>query len=224
MRSILRVIAATGLVLVITGCQPSVPPPNPGPSLITLTVPVPVGTADKTVIAAAVEVLSARLRALGIEDFSSSAGAGLVFQLSVADPSIQPAAAAALGARGIVEFLRGGGEPLQEGSPAPDAAPIFDASTQIESATLGEDQNGSQVVDIVLGPDGTKAMADYTTEHIGQYMILALDGRVLAQPVIQSAMLDGKIQLSFPAEGVLPPAAIAAIMAAGPMPPGWAAP
>lgn len=226
MTRIARLVVATVLVLAVAACRAtSTPPPTPGPSLTLLSIPVPVQTADKVVIEAAAEVLSARVRALGIEDFSSTIGAGMVFQIPVADPSLKPTIEAALNARGIVQFLPSGDDPPSEGDPAPpDVAPIFDAGSQIRSATLVDDQSGGKAVSIELGPDGTKALADYTTANVGKAMLLVLDGVVIAAPVINEPLLDGKVQLTFAPDGAVPPAAIAAIMAAGPMPAGWDAP
>jgi hypothetical protein len=224
MRVARRLSAMLVLVSIVSACGSSVPPATPGPSLTMLTIPVPVQTADKAVIEAAAEILSDRLRALGIEDFSSTAGAGLVFQIPVSDPSVLPTLEGALKARGIVEFLPGGDDIATEGDPAPDVAPIFDAGTQIRSAELVDDGSGGKAVSIELEPDGTKALADYTTANVGGSMILALDGVVIAAPVIMEALLDGKVRFSFQSTAPVPPAAIAAIMAAGPMPDGWAAP
>ena len=219
-----RFVALVTLVALVGACGSSVPPATPGPSLTMLTIPVAVQTADKAVIEAAAEVLSDRLKALGIEDFSSTAGAGLVFQIPVSDPSVLPTLEAALKARGIVEFLPGGDDVATEGDPAPDVAPIFDAGTQIRSAELVDDGSGGKAVSIELEPDGTKALADYTTANVGGSMILALDGVAIAVPRIMESLVDGKVQLSFQPTAPVPPAAIAAIMSAGPMPEGWAQP
>lgn len=226
MTAIIRLITAAVLVAVVAACQStSTPPPTPGPSMTLLSIPVAVQTADKAVMSAAADVLSARVRALGIGTFSSSIGAGIVFQIPVTDPSIKPTLEAALKARGIVEFLPGGDNAPAEGDPAPaGVAPIFDAGTQIRSATLVDDQSGGKAVSIELGPDGTEALADYTTANVGKAMLLVLDGVVIAAPIINEPLLDGKVQLTFAPDGAVPPAAIAAIMAAGPMPAGWAAP
>ena len=51
-------------------------------------------------------------------------------------------------------------------------------------------------MDFTLGPEATSLFADYTAAHVGEYFAIALDGRAISVPVINSAIPDGKVQIS----------------------------
>lgn len=51
---------------------------------------------------------------------------------------------------------------------------------------------GSPQVEWTLKGDGPQKMADFTASHIGQYMPIVLDKRIIASPIIQSAIPGGQ--------------------------------
>jgi protein-export membrane protein SecD len=67
---------------------------------------------------------------------------------------------------------------------------------QVQSATVGTDQNGRPAVDFVLKDEGARLFAEYTGSHIGQYFAIVLDGTVISAPVIQNAIPNGQVQIS----------------------------
>jgi preprotein translocase subunit SecD len=51
---------------------------------------------------------------------------------------------------------------------------------------------GSYVISFTLKSDGAKVFSDYTSAHVGQYLAIVLDKKVLSAPVIKNAITDGQ--------------------------------
>jgi preprotein translocase subunit SecD len=51
---------------------------------------------------------------------------------------------------------------------------------------------GSYQIAFTLKPAGSKVFSDYTSSHIGQYLAIVLDKKVLSAPVIKNAITDGQ--------------------------------
>lgn len=193
---------------------------------MTVTLPVPV--ADKAVIDAAGEVFSQRLKALGIPNFTMSVGDTMDFVLVVPLTFDGKLVDAVLHRRGAFEFMTW---PAHEpdpsgGGPVPvSATPLFDGADGIISAEVAGANVGVPAVTIKLSSDASAALAAFTTQHIGEYLVLALDGRVLAAPIVSSPITRGDLQMTFPTTEPLPIplAAIAAMMTSGPLPEAWTA-
>ncbi len=102
-----------------------------------------------------------------------------------------------VGQTGRLEFVPLGSTPAQEGQVLDLAAtpPLF-AGEEVQSATVGTDQNGRPAVDFVLKENGARLFGDYTTQHVGEYFAIALDGTVISAPTIQSAIPDGRGQIT----------------------------
>jgi len=73
--------------------------------------------------------------------------------------------------------------------------PLF-SGDQVQSATVGTDQNGRPAVDFVLKGDGSKLFADYTAQHVGDYFAITLDSSVISAPVIQNSIPNGQVQIT----------------------------
>ncbi len=73
--------------------------------------------------------------------------------------------------------------------------PLF-SGDQVQSATVGQDQNGRPAVDFVLKGDGAKAFADYTAQNVGSYFAITLDSTVISAPVIQNSIPNGQVQIT----------------------------
>jgi len=73
--------------------------------------------------------------------------------------------------------------------------PLF-SGDQVQSATVGTDQNGQPAVDFVLKGDGAKLFAEYTAQHIQDYFAITLDSTVISAPVIQSSIPNGQVQIT----------------------------
>jgi preprotein translocase subunit SecD/SecD/SecF fusion protein len=66
----------------------------------------------------------------------------------------------------------------------------------ISDSTVSQDSKGNIVVDLTMNSDGTKVWADYTSKNIGKQVAVVLDGTVKSAPAVQSAITDGKTEIS----------------------------
>ena len=127
------------------------PPPSAPPSLTTITLPVSVR--DKAIVILASDVMAKRLQALGIGNFTSSAGDDLRFTLPI-PPSVERADVdAVLNTPGDVEWLDWpDGQPVPDvGSAVPSPPPSQAPASQLP--TLGGGRGGARSSG--AGPVGT---------------------------------------------------------------------
>jgi preprotein translocase subunit SecD len=77
--------------------------------------------------------------------------------------------------------------------------PLF-SGDQVQSATVGTDQNGRPAVDFVLkgggAQSGAELFANYTAAHVGDYFAITLDSAVISAPVIQNSIPGGQVQIT----------------------------
>jgi SecDF, P1 head subdomain/Photosynthesis system II assembly factor YCF48 len=231
------------VVVVVVGMQLTRPtgtePPSPsGPvapsaypsGMYGYTVSIPVQTSEKAIAAAASDVFAARLRALGIGNFTGAIGTSITFDLVVPDSVDQAALDQIFQARGevsIVTWPAGAAAPVQ-GAPVPSgAAPLFDMAASMDSVSLrsgAESQTGGYEVEIQLSPAAASVLGDYTAGHVGEPMPIAMDGTVLIAPTIQGPVTEGDLFITFgtsPEASPISPTALYAILKSGPLPPGW---
>jgi protein-export membrane protein SecD len=87
--------------------------------------------------------------------------------------------------------------------------PLF-GGDQIQSAAIGQDQNGGLAVDFVLkndGPNsGAQLFAAHTAANIGRYFAVTLDGTVITAPSINSSIPNGQVQITAGTIGGFPAA------------------
>jgi SecDF, P1 head subdomain len=212
-----------------THATPS-PTPEPAPSATTISLPVSVQ--EKAIAEQAEAVFALRLQALGIGNIAASIGNDLRFTFII-PPSVDPAdVVAVLHIAGRIEWLAwpDGAPTPNVGDPVPDnVLPLFDAASQITSVklTTGHSVPPVSEVELTLGPVAMQALATYTSSHVGKPLPLALDGRILTAPVIESPITAGDLIItspSVPDAGGLSAAALAAILKSGPVPDGWTVP
>ncbi len=69
----------------------------------------------------------------------------------------------------------------------------------LDTVKVQPDQLGNPNIAFTLKSDYAKIFGDYTASHVGQYLTIVLDGKVISSPVINSAIPDGQgvIQGSF---------------------------
>ena len=111
-----------------------------------------------------------------------------------------------VGTTGVLEFIplpaatygtasttTNGPNGVTQGNPLPDdptLVPLF-GGTAITSATAATDQNGQPVVDFTLDSDAAGKFGTYTTNNVGNFFAIVLDGTVISAPSIQSAIPGG---------------------------------
>ena len=102
-----------------------------------------------------------------------------------------------VGATGRLDFVPLGSTQVQQGQTLDLKVnpPLF-SGDQVASATVGTDQNGRPAVDFVLKSSGAALFGDYTTNHVGSYFAITLDGVVISAPVIQNAIPNGNVQIT----------------------------
>ena len=203
------------------------PSPTAAPRVTTIVLPVPVK--DKAIAEEAATVFAARLTALGLGNFTSSIGDDMRFSF-VLPPSVSAADVdAVLHTAGRFEFLAWSeGMPVVTvGDTVPDGIPVlFDQShiTSVALTTTNHQSPPTEAVEMHLDALATQALATYTLSHINQPGPIALDGEVIATPIVQSAITDGDLIMTFGAlaePGTISAAAMVAILQSGPVPTGW---
>lgn len=214
-------------LLVVAGaaCQAS---PEPTAAVRTITVTIPVPTADQAVIDAAGDVFAKRLKAIGIGFFTVDTGDVMKFTMLVPLTFDATLIDAVLRRPGVFEFVTwpaGTADPAADDPVPATATPLFDAATAITSAEASVGGSNQPILTIKLSPVGAEALGTYTTQHIGEFLVLALDGAVLAAPIVDSPITGGDLLISFPTAEPpqIPLIAIAAMMASGPLPDAWIA-
>jgi preprotein translocase subunit SecD len=220
-----------GLFLIATAVAGCGPEPSPTVATRAMTITIPVPPAGKAVVGAAEEVFADRLRTLGIGNFTVNTGDAMTFRMAVPLTVDTATVEAVLRRPGVIQFVPW---PADSGAPAPDTVvpaglqPLFDDPSQFRSASITADDSGQPALDITFGAIGREAIATYTTEHVGGYLPLVLDGIVLTAPIIQSPITDGVIRLTAPFPAIdpesIPLVALAALITSGPLPAGWTAP
>ena len=73
---------------------------------------------------------------------------------------------------------------------------------ELDTVAVQLDNAGSYEIAFSLKPTGKKQFGDYTSSHVGQYLAIVLDNKVLSAPVIKNAITDGQgvIQGGFTAD------------------------
>jgi preprotein translocase subunit SecD len=101
-----------------------------------------------------------------------------------------------VGQTGRLDFVPLGQTQVQEGQVLDLKAfpPLF-SGDQVQSASLGQTEQGGLTVDFVLKGDGAKLFGDYTAAHVGDYFAITLDGSVISAPVIRSSIPNGQVQI-----------------------------
>jgi hypothetical protein len=200
------------------------PPATTAPERWFVVLPPPGTDFNKPVASVAGDVLSARIRALGIGNFTSAAGYGIEFLLPAGGPS-DASIRAVLGANGELRIVPlpvsdygPGMRTATLGKPLPKDEPAligWDGIASVASDPLG----GSPDITITLKPAAAQAFGDYTGAHIGETFAIVLDGRVVLLPIVMDPVTSGQIKIT-PGSGDTF-AETAAILAGGELPVAW---
>jgi preprotein translocase subunit SecD len=220
----LLVLAAA--LVIAAGCD-SERPPIGSPSPPTVTMVFDVRIADEATIGQAEAVLEARLAALGVTVLASTTDGPLRLTLALPLAVERRAVEAVLRMPGLLEFVPwpAGTNPPAAGERVPDGqVPLFDTRTGIRSATSTRDDSGNPAVDMTLRADAADALADYSTAHVGEVLLMVLDGSVLAAPTIAAPIDSGELRVTLAPDAAIGADALAAIIASGPLPEGWGQP
>jgi hypothetical protein len=184
------------------------------------------------------EVLSARLRAFGIANFTSAGSELMSFWVPAGGPTdasirtllsatgdvrVVPLPAADYGAGMRVATL---GAPLPKDEPALFGWDGIQAITNVAPGTSDGRVHGAPLLGMTLKAPAARAFADFVDAHVGETYAVVVDGRVALLPTAQPAASDGSFNLSngsipagsAPTEGYL---RTAAILVGGLLPEAW---
>jgi preprotein translocase subunit SecD len=78
-----------------------------------------------------------------------------------------------------------------QGQPLPTEEVALFSGDQVDQAFASQDSNGARAVGFELKDEGGKLFGDYTTNNVGNFFAIVLDGYVVSAPVIQSAITGG---------------------------------
>ena len=82
------------------------------------------------------------------------------------------------------------------GQPLPTNPTALFGGDQVRSANVSQDQNGARVVAFSLHDEGSKLFGDYTTQNVGSFFAIVLDGSVISAPSINEPITGGSGQIS----------------------------
>jgi len=90
------------------------------------------------------------------------------------------------------------GSTMQPGDPLPAGAQVLARPDDFDRSAVAivSDDAGNPAVSFELRGDAIARVAAHTAGHLGELMAIAINGNVVAVPVIQSPLLDGEIQIS----------------------------
>jgi hypothetical protein len=104
---------------------------------------------------------------------------------------------------------------LPPNAPPPDAGDVLPAGAAILAApgdidwsasSIGPDQPGGRPLNLQLRPEAAERLASYSRDNVGSFLPIALNGRVVVAPMLQSEVEGGLLVIQFasldPAETV----------------------
>jgi hypothetical protein len=148
---------------------------------------------DVTVVA---DIVRRRLESIGLTNGSVDVSGPARIAVVVPSADDGPVVRRVALPRGRLDFVPLGQEQVQEDQVLDlRTHPSLFGGDQVDAASVGSDQQGFATVDFTLRPEAARLFGQYTAVHIGDYFAITLDGRVLAAPVIQSAIAGGDIQI-----------------------------
>ena len=221
------VALVTIFVMVLAGCavtEPQLHQLSPDVAATISIRPAPGVAPTKPEMELAIEVLRRRLGTLEVKNYSIAAGTEITVSIGAQEDVFNTQQA--LQANGLVAFVRGAGTgPEPEIGTALTSPESLWPSAAVLSASVATDTAGAQTLWMFLTPAGTEALAAWSTAHVGERLIVTLDGRVLSAPLITVPITVGNFALPMaPGKAILPLKVIAAIIAGGPLPAGWRQP
>jgi len=171
---------------------------------------LPEGTAvDSEKMQTATRIVENRVNGLGVtEALVQQAGdKRIVVELpGIEDPTV---AIATIQETGLLEFVAMGFSPLPAGEVivtdvATSEAPLegeqvwetIMTGDTIENVQVSRDPSGQYVIQFRLNPEGAQIFADYTSEHVGEYLGIVLDKTVISAPTVNEPITEGECVIS----------------------------
>jgi preprotein translocase subunit SecD len=92
---------------------------------------------------------------------------------------------------------------LKAGDPLPAASEVLAAPNDFDRLKIAivADTMGNSAVNLELKGDAIARVAAHTVGHTGEFMAIAVNGTVVAVPMIQGPLLDGALQVTGAQDG-----------------------
>lgn len=163
-------------------------------------------------------VLTKRLAAAGIAGRADVSEDRARIALSLKDEKDVEVVKGLVSRVGALALVNVGDSPVPEGTTlGEDVTPIL-SSKDVASAALTLDQFGNPQVRVSFTPAGAQTLAEFTQAAVGHYLAIAVDGRVLTAPRIQTPITDGQAVITSPGLPVDAALLLAALLNSGPLP------
>ena len=87
---------------------------------------------------------------------------------------------------------------LKPGDPLPDRSLVLAAPGDFDRTAIeiAPDANNELALNLELRGDAIARMGAHTAGHLGEFMAIAINGTVVAIPMIQGPIPDGKLQIT----------------------------
>jgi hypothetical protein len=102
----------------------------------------------------------------------------------------------------------------------PTEYPTLLGRAAIEAAEAGTDDNGAPKLTLRLTEEATPVFAEFSADHVGEFLALTVDHQILVVPVLNNSIADGVIEITAPPDGLDPDEVrrlVAIIDAGGPL-------
>lgn len=91
--------------------------------------------------------------------------------------------------------------PAEATTPATDTVPsqtyvTLMTGAALQDAVVSRNDVGEWLIDFTLGAEGSRIFGDFTTAHVGDYLAIVLDKKILSAPVINGPITGGRGQIS----------------------------
>jgi len=157
-------------------------------------------------------ILQNRANALGVSEISMQTAGDRRIIAEFPGVTNPEEVVASLKQTALLEFVDMGSTPVPEGTtintdfglqaPAattPSGETIYHTvmtGSGLQTASVGRSSAGKYIISFELKSDSSDVFAQYTTTHVGQYLAIVLDKKVVSAPVINQAITDGSGQIS----------------------------
>jgi preprotein translocase subunit SecD len=162
-----------------------------------------VSTVNPSDLKNAAEILTARCNGLGVRaSFEVTENKQIVAQVPKSI-DVEPCVRSTIGIW-LVEYVDFGKTPITPGTtiatdldfqyfPPAEGTKWHTLITnrEIKTAYVEQNNSGQYQVPFLLTSDGTKILADYTTNNVGHYLGIVIDKVVVTAPIVNSPITDG---------------------------------
>ncbi|SRR6266496_417111 len=104
----------------------------------------------------------------------------------------------------VVELATGRGEfnfvdshkPISTGGFIPSNTIVIVTDADIDNATASNVSNTQTwIVDVTLTPEGQRKLSEYTKSHIGNYVVITQDNKILSSTIVNTAYERGQLEI-----------------------------